>query len=85
MFQVQDEMAKEDEGTLDCSATQNTAERRRSLWYATQYPTDERKVMHRAIALDLHLVFCICVLLLNVGFNTSGQLTLLLTYRHNMF
>lgn len=40
---VQDEMAKEDEGTLDCSSTQNTAERRRSLWYATQYPTDERK------------------------------------------
>ncbi|MEJ1279307.1 piezo-type mechanosensitive ion channel component 2 [Cricetulus griseus] len=40
---VQDEMAKEDEGTLDCSSNQNTAERRRSLWYATQYPTDERK------------------------------------------
>lgn len=40
---VQDEMAKEEEGTLDCSSNQNTAERRRSLWYATQYPTDERK------------------------------------------
>lgn len=77
-------MAKEDEGTLDCSSTQNTAERRRSLWYATQYPTDERKVRHRARVLNFHLVFCICVLLLNVGFNTSGQLTLLLTYRHNM-
>lgn len=48
MFQVQDEMAKEDEGTVDCSSNQNTAERRRSLWYATQYPTDERKVRHRA-------------------------------------
>nr|XP_048275438.1 piezo-type mechanosensitive ion channel component 2 [Myodes glareolus] len=42
---VQDEMAKEDEGALDCSSTQNTAERRRSLWYATQYPTDERKLL----------------------------------------
>ncbi|KAL1773612.1 piezo-type mechanosensitive ion channel component 2 isoform X2 [Sigmodon hispidus] len=42
---VQDEMAKEDEGTLDCSSNQNTAERRRSLWYATQYPTDERKLL----------------------------------------
>ncbi|XP_050013921.1 piezo-type mechanosensitive ion channel component 2 isoform X4 [Alexandromys fortis] len=42
---VQDEMAKEDEGTLDCSSTQNPAERRRSLWYATQYPTDERKLL----------------------------------------
>lgn len=40
---VQEEMAKEDEGALDCSSNQNTAERRRSLWYATQYPTDERK------------------------------------------
>lgn len=40
-------MAKEDEGALDCSSNQNTAERRRSLWYATQYPTDERKVRHR--------------------------------------
>ncbi|XP_052598264.1 piezo-type mechanosensitive ion channel component 2 isoform X6 [Peromyscus californicus insignis] len=43
---VQDEMAaKEEEGTLDCSSNQNTAERRRSLWYATQYPTDERKLL----------------------------------------
>lgn len=40
---VQEEMGKEEEGTLDCSTNQNTAERRRSLWYATQYPTDERK------------------------------------------
>lgn len=40
---VQEEMAKEDEGALDGSSNQNTAERRRSLWYATQYPTDERK------------------------------------------
>ncbi|XP_060233165.1 piezo-type mechanosensitive ion channel component 2 isoform X4 [Meriones unguiculatus] len=42
---VQDEMAKEDEGVLDCSSNQNTAERRRSLWYATHYPTDERKLL----------------------------------------
>uniref|UniRef100_A0A494B9D1 Piezo-type mechanosensitive ion channel component 2 n=1 Tax=Mus musculus TaxID=10090 RepID=A0A494B9D1_MOUSE len=42
---VQEEMAKEDEGALDCSSNQNTAERRRSLWYATQYPTDERKLL----------------------------------------
>lgn len=40
---VQEEMGKEEEGALDCSTNQNTAERRRSLWYATQYPTDERK------------------------------------------
>lgn len=73
-------MTKEDEGALDSSSTQNTAERRRSLWYATQYPTDERKVRHRARALGFHLVFCVCVLLLNVGLNTSGQLT----YRNNM-
>lgn len=77
-------MAKEDEGALDCSSTQNTAERRRSLWYATQYPTDERKVRHRERALSFRLVFCVCVLLLNVGFSPSGQLTLLLTYRNNM-
>ncbi|XP_029402896.1 piezo-type mechanosensitive ion channel component 2 isoform X2 [Mus pahari] len=42
---VQEEMVKEDEGALDCSSNQNTAERRRSLWYATQYPTDERKLL----------------------------------------
>ncbi|KAL6094337.1 hypothetical protein STEG23_002841 [Scotinomys teguina] len=43
--QVQDEMAKEEEGTLDCNSNQNTAERRRSLWYATQYSMDERKLL----------------------------------------
>ncbi|XP_051019377.1 piezo-type mechanosensitive ion channel component 2 isoform X2 [Acomys russatus] len=42
---VQDERAKEDEHTVDCSSNQNTAERRRSLWYATQYPTDEKKLL----------------------------------------
>ncbi|XP_055478902.1 piezo-type mechanosensitive ion channel component 2 isoform X3 [Psammomys obesus] len=42
---VQDEMVKDDEGVLDCSSNQNTAERRRSLWYATHYPTDERKLL----------------------------------------
>lgn len=40
---VQEEMSKEEEGALDGCSNQNTAERRRSLWYATQYPTDERK------------------------------------------
>ncbi|KAK1337611.1 hypothetical protein QTO34_002244 [Cnephaeus nilssonii] len=39
---VQDERTKE-ERALACSPIQITAERRRSLWYATHYPTDERK------------------------------------------
>ncbi|XP_225880.5 piezo-type mechanosensitive ion channel component 2 isoform X5 [Rattus norvegicus] len=42
---VQEEMSKEEEGALDGCSNQNTAERRRSLWYATQYPTDERKLL----------------------------------------
>uniref|UniRef100_A0A8D2CYJ1 Piezo type mechanosensitive ion channel component 2 n=1 Tax=Sciurus vulgaris TaxID=55149 RepID=A0A8D2CYJ1_SCIVU len=41
---VQDERTKEDRA-LACSADQKTAERRRSLWYAAQYPTDERKLL----------------------------------------
>ncbi|KAK2094681.1 Piezo-type mechanosensitive ion channel component 2 [Saguinus oedipus] len=40
---VQDERTKEEDRALACSPTQITAERRRSLWYATHYPTDERK------------------------------------------
>ncbi|KAM4028513.1 piezo-type mechanosensitive ion channel component 2 isoform 7-T7 [Anomaloglossus baeobatrachus] len=36
---------EEGEGEEDCSSPPLTAERRRSLWYATQYPTDERKVL----------------------------------------
>nr|XP_045000638.1 piezo-type mechanosensitive ion channel component 2 isoform X3 [Jaculus jaculus] len=40
---VPEERLKEEDGDLACSPNQNTAERRRSLWYATHYPTDERK------------------------------------------
>ncbi|XP_047683704.1 piezo-type mechanosensitive ion channel component 2 isoform X3 [Prionailurus viverrinus] len=40
---VQDDRTKEEDRALACSPIQITAERRRSLWYATQYPTDERK------------------------------------------
>ncbi|XP_054099932.2 piezo-type mechanosensitive ion channel component 2 isoform X2 [Callithrix jacchus] len=40
---VQDERTKEEDRALACSPIQITAERRRSLWYATHYPTDERK------------------------------------------
>ncbi|XP_073535132.1 piezo-type mechanosensitive ion channel component 2 isoform X6 [Phyllobates terribilis] len=36
---------EEGEGEEDCSPPPLTAERRRSLWYATQYPTDERKLL----------------------------------------
>ena len=46
VFQVQDEGTKEEDKALACSPIQITAERRRSLWYATHYPTDERKVSH---------------------------------------
>uniref|UniRef100_A0A2K6AG04 Piezo type mechanosensitive ion channel component 2 n=1 Tax=Mandrillus leucophaeus TaxID=9568 RepID=A0A2K6AG04_MANLE len=46
---VQEERTKEEDKALACSPIQITAERRRSLWYATHYPTDERKV-----SLSLH-------------------------------
>ncbi|XP_050623478.1 piezo-type mechanosensitive ion channel component 2 isoform X1 [Macaca thibetana thibetana] len=42
---VQEERTKEEDKTLACSPIQITAERRRSLWYATHYPTDERKLL----------------------------------------
>ncbi|XP_045154278.1 piezo-type mechanosensitive ion channel component 2 [Echinops telfairi] len=42
---TQDEETKEEDETLACSPVQITAERRRSLWYATHYPTDERKLL----------------------------------------
>ncbi|XP_075386107.1 piezo-type mechanosensitive ion channel component 2 [Tenrec ecaudatus] len=41
---LEEETMEEDE-TLACSPVQITAERRRSLWYATHYPTDERKLL----------------------------------------
>lgn len=41
---VQEE-TKEEERTLACSPIQISADRRRSLWYATHYPTDERKLL----------------------------------------
>jgi hypothetical protein len=44
VFQVQDEKTKEEDTALACDSSQKTAERRRSLWYAAHYPTDERKV-----------------------------------------
>ncbi|XP_076992109.1 piezo-type mechanosensitive ion channel component 2 isoform X4 [Tamandua tetradactyla] len=42
---VQEDGAKEEERALACSPIQITAERRRSLWYAAHYPTDERKLL----------------------------------------
>ncbi|KAK2492109.1 hypothetical protein MC885_007149 [Smutsia gigantea] len=42
---VQDDRTKEEDKALACSPIQITAERRRSLWYATHYPTDERKLL----------------------------------------
>ncbi|XP_030666631.1 piezo-type mechanosensitive ion channel component 2 isoform X2 [Nomascus leucogenys] len=42
---VQDERTKEEDKALACSPIQITAERRRSLWYATHYPTNERKLL----------------------------------------
>ncbi|XP_013370174.1 PREDICTED: piezo-type mechanosensitive ion channel component 2 isoform X2 [Chinchilla lanigera] len=40
---VPDEMAKEEDHALGDSPNPHSAERRRSLWYAAHYPTDERK------------------------------------------
>ncbi|XP_070320638.1 LOW QUALITY PROTEIN: piezo-type mechanosensitive ion channel component 2 [Odocoileus virginianus] len=42
---VQEERTKEEDRALACSPAPITAERRRSLWYATHYPTDERKLL----------------------------------------
>ncbi|XP_072805380.1 piezo-type mechanosensitive ion channel component 2 isoform X3 [Vicugna pacos] len=42
---VQEEGTKEEAGALACSPGPVTAERRRSLWYAARYPTDERKLL----------------------------------------
>ncbi|XP_067555827.1 piezo-type mechanosensitive ion channel component 2 [Pseudorca crassidens] len=42
---VQEERTKEEDRALACSPVPVTAERRRSLWYATHYPTDERKLL----------------------------------------
>lgn len=46
--QIPDEEEKSDSGEDDkeiaCSPVPMTAERRRSLWYASHYTTDERKV-----------------------------------------
>ncbi|KAM9055774.1 piezo-type mechanosensitive ion channel component 2 [Megaptera novaeangliae] len=42
---VQEERTKEEDRALACSPVPITAERRRSLWYATHYPTDERKLL----------------------------------------
>lgn len=42
---VQEERTKEEDKALACSPIQITAERRRSLWYATHCPTDERKLL----------------------------------------
>ncbi|KAF6303111.1 piezo type mechanosensitive ion channel component 2 [Rhinolophus ferrumequinum] len=45
---VQDESTKEEDGVLACRPIRFRAERRRSLWYATQYPTEERKLLSMA-------------------------------------
>nr|XP_007972885.2 piezo-type mechanosensitive ion channel component 2 isoform X2 [Chlorocebus sabaeus] len=42
---VQEERTKEEDKALACSPIQITAERRRSLWYATHCSTDERKLL----------------------------------------
>ncbi|XP_055994098.1 piezo-type mechanosensitive ion channel component 2 isoform X2 [Sorex fumeus] len=42
---VLEEKTKEEDRSLACSPIQITADRRRSLWYATHYPTDERKLL----------------------------------------
>ncbi|XP_049625894.1 piezo-type mechanosensitive ion channel component 2 isoform X2 [Suncus etruscus] len=42
---VQEERTREEDKALACSPIQITADRRRSLWYATHYPTDERKLL----------------------------------------
>ncbi|XP_061025116.1 piezo-type mechanosensitive ion channel component 2 [Eubalaena glacialis] len=42
---VQEERTKEEDRALACSPVPITAERRRSLWYATHYPTDEKKLL----------------------------------------
>ncbi|XP_012788950.2 piezo-type mechanosensitive ion channel component 2 isoform X3 [Sorex araneus] len=42
---VLEEKPKEEDRALACSPIQITADRRRSLWYATHYPTDERKLL----------------------------------------
>ncbi|XP_007463352.1 PREDICTED: piezo-type mechanosensitive ion channel component 2 [Lipotes vexillifer] len=42
---VQEERTKEEDRALACSPVPVTAGRRRSLWYATHYPTDERKLL----------------------------------------
>ncbi|KAH0617822.1 hypothetical protein JD844_016446 [Phrynosoma platyrhinos] len=40
----EDKSGNKEEET-DCSPNQMTAERRRSLWYTSRYPTDERKLL----------------------------------------
>ncbi|XP_072008355.1 piezo-type mechanosensitive ion channel component 2 isoform X6 [Engystomops pustulosus] len=44
---IYEENKENEEGEIegDCSPPPLTAERRRSLWYASQYPTDERKLL----------------------------------------
>lgn len=55
--QVQEERTKEEDRALACSPAPITAERRRSLWYATHYPTDERKVSRQDRGC-LSFIFC---------------------------
>ncbi|XP_015451244.1 piezo-type mechanosensitive ion channel component 2 isoform X5 [Pteropus alecto] len=45
---VQDEKTKEEDRALACGPIQLMAKRRRSLWYASHYPTDERKLLSMA-------------------------------------
>lgn len=45
---VQDEKTKEEDRALACGPIRLMAKRRRSLWYASHYPTDERKLLSMA-------------------------------------
>ena len=63
--QVQEERTKEEDRALACSPVPITAERRRSLWYATHYPTDERKVSRKERGFSFILL--LFIILLNSG------------------
>lgn len=60
--QVQDESTKEEDGVPACRPIRFRAERRRSLWYATHYPTEERKVRHKERNLHFLLYFAVFIL-----------------------
>lgn len=69
VFQVQEERTKEEDKDLACSLIQITAERRRSLWYATHYPTDERKVSHNERDFHSLIFLFLCFTVENEPYN----------------